>query len=118
MKITEKLPAAFKKKWLKALKSGKYIKGTGLLKQIDNGETKWCCLGVAGDICGVKNFGSSQYLFSKSNMTDKRSSLRGLANVPKTIRGHWEDSVAEKLAKLNDNSKSFDKVIKWIEKNL
>lgn len=39
------------KKWIKALRSGKYKKGTGNLHmKHDNQEDTYCCLGVACDI--------------------------------------------------------------------
>lgn len=48
-----RLPKEFTEKWLKALRSGKYEQGTfKLYKEEDN---SYCCLGVAGNICGVSN---------------------------------------------------------------
>jgi len=45
-----KLPKRFLAKWLVALRSGDYLQGQGLLY---NKETNgFCCLGVAGAICG------------------------------------------------------------------
>ena len=44
------LPWRFKKAWIKALKSGDYIQGTGALRRsidINNSEIAYCCLGVA-----------------------------------------------------------------------
>lgn len=39
-----------KTKWIEALKSGKYVQGTGQLYR--NG--KHCCLGVLGEVVGLK----------------------------------------------------------------
>lgn len=41
---------AIKSEWLEALKSGKYIQGTTSLRNIENGITKHCCLGVLCEI--------------------------------------------------------------------
>lgn len=43
-----------KDKWLDALKSGRYTQGTGRLRRIDNGRLTYCCLGVLGEVCGLK----------------------------------------------------------------
>jgi hypothetical protein len=117
--ITEKLPVAFKAKFLKALRSGKYKKGKSyLVNQTKDNETVWCCLGVAGNICGVKNFGGNQFLSFKNEQTGKRSSLRGLSKVPKILKGNVTGTVPVYLASLNDKTKTFEQVIEWIEKNL
>ncbi len=50
------LPRAFRTKWLKALRSGTYQQGTGVLHKVDIVNTdRYCCLGVAAKECGVPN---------------------------------------------------------------
>lgn len=46
-----KLPKDFKDQWVSALRSGKYQQGKGYLRLTDN---RFCCLGVACDLLGVK----------------------------------------------------------------
>ena len=47
------LPASVKKKWLTALRSGKYKQGK---TQLYNKNTKsYCCLGLLGKVCGATN---------------------------------------------------------------
>ena len=58
-----KLPKEFAEKWITALRSGEYKQGVGLLKCIDYtedfpnreipGSETYCCLGIAGKICGA-----------------------------------------------------------------
>lgn len=112
-KIQEgKLPKAFKTKWIKALKSDKYLKGSGTLcrdnSNADQGFT-WCCLGVAADICGMKNLGNFDFIQIGKKM-------KGISKVPKILKG--TAGTAETLANINDKSTSFNPVIEYIEKNL
>ena len=44
-----KLDKKLKAKWIKALLSGDYKQGKGILK---NKKGEYCCLGVLADICG------------------------------------------------------------------
>jgi hypothetical protein len=41
------------RKWVDALRSGKYKQGTGFLKRVVDGETCHCCLGVACEVSGL-----------------------------------------------------------------
>lgn len=38
------------KKWVAALRSGKYKQGRSYLKRVDDGEARYCCLGVACEL--------------------------------------------------------------------
>ena len=40
----------FKAKWVEALRSGEYKQGRGYLKVTENGEARYCCLGVACEL--------------------------------------------------------------------
>lgn len=49
------MDSIIKSKWLKALRSGKYTKTTGILREVDeegSGDYHFCCLGVLCDITG------------------------------------------------------------------
>ena len=58
-----KLPKGLKKKWVNALRSGKYLQGPDALLEEhhvydDDGrhqgiEKRYCCLGVLADVCGI-----------------------------------------------------------------
>jgi hypothetical protein len=101
--IYPKLPKVFKRRWLKALRSGAYEKGTGSLLK----DGKYCCLGVACEIGGVTKITGHSFI-SGFKLPDKfPSMLEGSIGVP------------GKLADLNDSKRlSFNKIADWIEENL
>lgn len=114
----QRLSKAFKRKWINALRSGKYIQGDAALKKTTTGDddfesekkvTKYCCLGVACVVSGAKIIGSSGYI-------DGFRSVRGMRKVPKLL--HGSSGIPEKLADLNDQGNSFEEIALWIEKNL
>jgi len=116
---------AFKKKLIKALRSGKYRKTKGCLRSRDN---CYCVLGVVCDL--VKpgkvvarddiNSGCmySDFLFEIYHGKDKiRGSGGGLSDELKDITGIdiYEEGL---LAKRNDsNNESFSRLADYIEKN-
>ena len=106
----EKLEKGLKKKWIAALKSGKYLQGEQQLKQ-GRGETaKFCCLGVLAEVCGVTNLREEGYF-------QKRRNIRGITKVPKQLIG--AEGLPFELAQMNDKKGwSFTKIGNWIEKYL
>lgn len=111
----KKMDPITKNFWIFALRSGKFTQGNTFLKKNENGKFKHCCLGVLGEICGVKEEKSEHspyydFVFSKRNK--KEYFLKaGFQNL--------SSSVQKKLAELNDTNKfSFDEIADWIELNL
>lgn len=100
-----KLSKKAKRKWLNALRSGKYKQGTGsLLTQFidDDGQKRkdYCCLGVACSI-GIANPEGGRLdggSFCTSSFLPKRTQTT--------------------LANINDASNDFEEVIRYISKNL
>ena len=113
-----KLPKKFKEKWLKALRSGEYDQGEASL-YLDGA---YCCLGVAGHICGISNKSmTDKSYFQKNDFTTQ--TLKSYGNkLPKiliTVSPFIEvGGVIWKLANMNDGAKSFKQIATWIEKNL
>lgn len=109
----QKMNAAFKKVWLKALRSGKYYQGQDQLyckgdtfikgKELENVDL-FCCLGVAYHCVAGRKPSSSYKLVDLNNSMLKRI---GLTN-----------EIQQKLAERNDTGWSFNKIANWIEKNL
>ncbi len=110
----DKLPVAFKKKWLKALRSGKYKQGEGQLERIDaDGNAKYCCLGVA-----------CKMLYPKERIKGGIIELDQYEKVPNILKGTGsENHLVLDLATMNDGGEetdpeSFGEIANWIEKNL
>jgi hypothetical protein len=98
-----KLPKPFGVKWLEALRSGEYQQSTSELVTIDKSEieptvdaTGFCCLGVAGHLCGYK-----------LNELDGDGFLYAIkfSNVPLEIQnGPYNLNLVQLVSELNDGS--------------
>ena len=111
----KKLPKAFKTKWLKALRSGKFKQARRQLRE--NG--KYCCLGVAVAVHSAKYAKSSQNDY-RSEPT-KNSVPRGVLPALNQLIPETYDSESPMgvLINLNDSEDwSFKRIATWIEKNL
>ena len=102
MKYEFKLPKKVKAKWVKALRSGKYLQAVSTLRGKivggrNDGKTGYCCLGVAREI----------------GLTKKRSGQEFVVHtfLPDEIQGD--------LSSFNDvGEKSFKWIANYIEENL
>jgi hypothetical protein len=114
------------KKWVKALLSGKYKQGQGLLKQTDNKNAiRHCCLGV---LCELYNEDMKEK--KKKKLTEKVDNYgvcrfnKQPEHLPNIVK-NWadlNDSVGsigafDSLATINDDGKTFKTIAKIIEKN-
>lgn len=96
-----------KRRWVEALRSGKYEQGQG--KLLHSG--KFCCLGVLCDIQGVPREEITKYAISPF---DEESGLRAFA----PIRGLLPFASIGKLSEMNDNGRNFDEIATYIEASL
>lgn len=96
-----KLPKEFALKWIEALRSGKYQQGTDTLVRIENnGDTMYCCLGVACSISGIEDIPMHSH-----DTIDKDKDL--FEAIPEEIKGGTFDTkLVEILTTMNDR---FDK---------
>ncbi len=111
----DKLPKGFKKRWLRALRSGKFIQGEGYLKvSDDDGVIKHCCLGVACEIAGaIVPYRKHKIALIENERVAK---IKGITKVPASLHG-FEDT-ASQLSTMNDSGDGFNVIANWIEKNL
>ena len=117
------------KKWIKALRSGKYKQGQGALKQsTESGDTYHCCLGV---LCELHNEDMKKN--KKKTLCEKRD-LMGLhtfnkaAEVLPPVVQQWAklgsnngtliENTFYTLAELNDTGHSFEKIATIIENSI
>lgn len=111
------------KKWVKALRSGKYRQGRGVLR---TGNDSYCCLGVLCDIAGAewKQEGlqsdlNGDYAAISSGHEDYCCIPSPVVKATgmKTTTGSY-DSLTDKpsLMKLNDEGSSFAQIADVIEK--
>ena len=118
------LPWRFKKAWIKALKSGDYIQGTGALRRsidINNSEIAYCCLGVACIVAGIPEESIDgefiEYQYDGSDYEKVPEVLHGVAD---------ENELAKVLSEMNDNCNneenrhefSFNDIADWINDNI
>lgn len=111
------------KKWVAALRSGKYKQGTRYLTVIKNGKEFDCCLGVACKLY-MEEGNALQVEQQNSHLRyippmDEGGADSGVLPVPVrkwlglTFSNGNSDSIC--LSSLNDNGKSFEEIAKVIE---
>lgn len=113
-----RIPAKTKEDWLAALRSGDYPKGTERLHR--NGQ--WCCLGVLCDILKVswtiQEIEGEQcrcYGHAHSIIPPQAWPLVGVTAAHNSKEFFFHEN---NLIRLNDQSDSFDQVIRYIEEHL
>jgi hypothetical protein len=107
-----------RRKWVEALRSGKYQQGKGALRNSDN---RYCCLGVLCDIVGVPSElpeDSDHYIFT----TKDNGKISGYLNPEiaamvglKSVVGGGTSGMS--LAGMNDRSTPFTEIADVIENN-
>ena len=106
------MDAGIKRKWLKALRSGKYKKGRSFLRKKD----RYCCLGVLMDIVCPEQWRRAEtefeiYTVCSNGETDFPSKYQ-LKKIGLSF------PYAEQLAKHNDRGWSFARIADKIERDL
>ena len=105
-------------RWVKALRSGEYKQDTEhncLRVTLDEGEYKYCCLGVLADIQGadLDKYGSRSW-FSAENIE-----CRNYTNDQQhKYSGGLDQVTMERCALINDEGMPFTKIADWIEENI
>lgn len=124
------------KKWVKALRSGKYKQGQGLLKQTtEQNKASHCCLGVLCEIYNEDMRKSKKKTLSEQRYNGIHKFNKQPESLPKTVQ-KWAGLFSKvgdfrnvdrnditsygdfaSLADMNDLGCSFKKIAKTIEKD-
>lgn len=114
------------KKWVKALRSGKYKQGESyLVKYKMHDETgdivrelSFCCLGVLCQINGVNiAIGVDELLGEDTRLQVGLKTHNGQLNKNYKVPNKYLEGTVSNLADLNDNGLSFKQIANIIEKN-
>jgi hypothetical protein len=99
--------AVTKRRWIAALRSGKFTQGKGKLKQVNGPETTHCCLGVLREISKPvkKNPGSELLLPESCGMS---------IDFQRTLAGFNDNAPGDP----DGGHKTFKGIARWLEKNL
>jgi hypothetical protein len=114
-----------KEKWIKALISGEYEQGMGgLRREVEEGDIKYCCLGVLCEIYRIEKKQSEwrqyepgwfSYMQESGILPEKVMKWAGLEDPQGTF--YRESEPADYLIKVNDiEKKSFKQIAEIIEK--
>ena len=108
------------KKWVEALRSGKYKQTQYHLKDADG----YCCLGVLCTLTEYKNnYTKMIYVYGDGNFSknsvlpDSIRELTGIQTKDGAIPYKNSDEFTKSLASFNDSGKSFKWIANYIEKN-
>jgi hypothetical protein len=115
-------------KWVKALRSGKYKQGEGLLVQGKRNKKghkvfEYCCLGVLAEVSGFKkeellNRGLLRGIEGECGLNTVNGTPIKEGNEEVTIKTKRSISgEVDNLADANDVGVSFKAIATWIEKN-
>jgi hypothetical protein len=104
-----------KNKWIKALRSGKYVQGTGYL----NKDNKYCCLGVLAEL----HYGEDCWEDASHMGLDNIMVLKAFLNastLPVNVLDYLKLNELEvnHLVDMNDTGSSFNQIADYIEQNL
>lgn len=100
------MDADIKKRWVEALRSGKYKQGRTFLKKRD----EWCCIGVLCDLVDP-----TKWTEHGGYVTD---TFRFFPAEQFFISLGMTDDMGSKLASMNDKGNNFPVIADYIEANL
>ena len=106
----------FVKKWIVALRSGEYKQGKGVLAIQEGDTVAFCCLGVAGHLCGY----TANDMYMKGYLYPDK-----FPAVPKELEHVFEDQFKADvplwkiLQGMNDHKMfTFDQIADYLEKEV
>jgi hypothetical protein len=105
------------KKWVKALRSGKYRKTTGVLcKVANNGNKSYCCLGVLTDLYNKEHKNNSVDLFGCS-LCSRVMKWSGIGSGYGSLVYNTDETTLANLNDCSQSKRSFKRMADIIEKN-
>lgn len=110
---TRHMPEGLKKKWVEALRSGRYLQGRGCLKQKDTSFEAFCCIGVLADL--VNPNGWKTTVFGRDNAFAWESDNQVYMIIPGRVNA--THASLTRLAELNDKGSSFEEIATEIERD-
>lgn len=107
-----------KKKWVEALRSGKFKQTKKFLCTRKEDTQEYCCLGVLCEVMGIPKKKSYDNVYSYEFIGGTYST-RGLSQTMRhTEFGRNGQRVHYALIAMNDSGKTFSEIADWIEKNV
>jgi hypothetical protein len=107
-----------KKRWLDALRSGKFKQGREALRSNHGGDTRHCCLGVLCELAvedGVARRKGNRYLDCSEILPRDVQHWAELDDPNPSVRGQ---GFSVCLAEMNDSGKDFNAIADIIEEQL
>ncbi len=107
------------RKWVAALRSGKYHQTSGALCRVENRQTFHCCLGVACRVAAKNGFKVTT-LVERGGDNEVTFSYNGYSDggvLPDTLRDKLGISlhVQSTLVRMNDGDRTFKEIADFIE---
>jgi hypothetical protein len=106
--------AEIKQKWLAALRSGEYQQGKSALRRDEDGQRRYCCLGVLCDLIDPNEWQPAK---EGVPVAYKHAIATGMPTYDVMERVELSMMAAQKLAMMNDDGQSFVAIAKWIEEH-
>ena len=121
MTTYKKMVPEIKVQWVKALRSGKYEQGEGILRS--KADNTYCCLGV---LCDLRiQAGVGEWLADSGYMSFYGFKAENNVNIyigllPSQVYKDTslDEEAAEVLINMNDKGEPFEVIADWIEENL
>ncbi len=107
------------RKWVRALRSGKYKQTKDALCTVENGERSYCCLGVACELYAASNpltikdgelEGKNVVIFGRASVVPPKKVIKWLG-----LQSECGDFDGDALTSLNDGGTPFAEIADIIE---
>jgi hypothetical protein len=111
------MKADIKRRWIEALRSGKYEQTTRVLHRANDG---FCCLGVLCDLLDPTRWGTPYTIIDKNSsiLAQRWDSYASRIAPEKRIEVGLDELAEDDLMCMNDNGRSFSEIADYIENEL